>query len=95
MVRPSDGTVKMLEAGDLPLEVFSAARRVSRMIELEPGTVVALYIDGLTEATQIEGYRQYCRAEALRAAAILVGLPDARRHSHHSCLFGPGPTPGP
>ena len=81
----------------------------ARTIELEPGTVVALYIDGLTEATQnvCKGERRACEAYKSKDIVNTAVLKrSAQRPSSWDCptpvailtilanLFGPGPTPG-
>ncbi len=91
IVRRPDGSVEMLETGGLPLGSSESALRPHRTIKVEPGTLVVLYTDGLSEATRnvLEGEQRICdalrsaeilhapnRAEAMRAAVIPDGSHD-------------------
>ena len=70
IVRRRDGTVTMLETGEGPLGFESSSNRVDKTITLDPGSLLVLYTDGLTEAQRnvIEGERLVC--EALRSDAV-------------------------
>ncbi len=46
-----DGSYEELKAGGLPLGLMPEARYQSRAITMEPGDVLCLYSDGITEAT--------------------------------------------
>ncbi|MEO6914120.1 MAG: GAF domain-containing SpoIIE family protein phosphatase [Candidatus Baltobacteraceae bacterium] len=51
-LRDAAGTVRALEFGDVPLGVPHASEPSARRIILEPGSLLVLYTDGLTEATR-------------------------------------------
>lgn len=51
-LRDAAGGVSMLEFGDVPLGVPHAPHPRARRVTLEPGSLLVLYTDGLTEATR-------------------------------------------
>jgi sigma-B regulation protein RsbU (phosphoserine phosphatase) len=91
IVRRPDGTVAMLDTGDAPLGFETASQRADRSITLDPGSLLVLYTDGLTESQRnvVDGERRLCEAigsdevayadnpaEALRRAVIPRGSHD-------------------
>jgi sigma-B regulation protein RsbU (phosphoserine phosphatase) len=50
LLRAADDTVEQLGAGGLPLGLFSEARFKSCALTLEPGDLLCIYSDGITEA---------------------------------------------
>ena len=91
IVRRRDGTVTMFDTGDDPLGFERSNNRVDRTITLDPGSLLVLYTDGLTESRRnvLEGERMVCDAirsdavaraenpaEALRRAVIPHGSHD-------------------
>jgi sigma-B regulation protein RsbU (phosphoserine phosphatase) len=91
IVRHRDGTVTMLETGDDPLGFENLNSWVDKSIALDPGSMLVLYTDGLTEARRnvLEGEQMVCDAvrsdaianaenpaEALRRAVIPLGSHD-------------------
>lgn len=63
-LRAPDGKVSELPSDGIPLGTPVTLKRKTHSITLKPGTLVALYTDGLTEATRniIEGERSVCEA---------------------------------
>ena len=70
MVRRRDGTVTMFETGDTPLGLESSDLRVDKAITLDPGSLLVLYTDGLTEVRRnvLDGERMV--REAVRSCAV-------------------------
>jgi sigma-B regulation protein RsbU (phosphoserine phosphatase) len=54
LIRRTDGTVESIESGGLPLGILAAATYSESTAKLQPGDVVILYTDGLTEAEDAE-----------------------------------------
>jgi sigma-B regulation protein RsbU (phosphoserine phosphatase) len=50
----ADGTVEELKAGGVPLGLLPAARFQSRAVTMEPGDLLCVYSDGITEALDPE-----------------------------------------
>ena len=81
----ADGTVEELKAGGVPLGLLPAARFQSRAVTLEPGDLVCIYSDGITEAASPEDEEfgmdrliDLLRAERGRSLAELVeAIPHA------------------
>ena len=79
-----DGTVYQLSDGGFPLGLFEEASYAEGQVRLEPGEVVAMVTDGLTEASSPEesDFGNVRACETLRAlsvgsaASILKGLVD-------------------
>jgi phosphoserine phosphatase RsbU/P len=91
VVRRRDGTVTMLEPGDDPLGFENFNNWADKTVMLDPGSLLVLYTDGLTEARRnvLEGEQMVCGAirsdavanadnpaEALRRAVIPFGSHD-------------------
>ena len=55
LLRRSDGRVEWLDVGATPLGAFPDMAYASATVELEPGDVLVLYTDGVTEAEGDEG----------------------------------------
>lgn len=63
-----DGSVAWLEAGGVPLGLFTDSRCEEDTIQLEPGDTVIAYTDGVIEATNRSG--EEWGVEGLRRAAL-------------------------
>jgi sigma-B regulation protein RsbU (phosphoserine phosphatase) len=50
-----DGTMRLIERGGLPLGMFRDTRYYEYYLAIEPGQVLVLYTDGVTEATNSSG----------------------------------------
>jgi sigma-B regulation protein RsbU (phosphoserine phosphatase) len=61
----ADGTARFIERGGLPLGMFRDARYYEYYLQIEPGQVLVLYTDGLTEAANTEG-KEYGRERLAR-----------------------------
>lgn len=70
VVRRRDGTVTMFETGSAPLGLKRMEMRADKTVALEPGSLLVLYTDGLTELERdvLDGERRLC--EAVRSAAV-------------------------
>jgi sigma-B regulation protein RsbU (phosphoserine phosphatase) len=86
----ADGTVHLLEDGGLPLGVFEDSRYSESVLDFEPGDVLILYTDGVTEAADRNdeefGLRRLeevvRKTAALRAHEIAHAITNAvREHS--------------
>lgn len=55
LLMDADGTVRFIEKGGLPLGMFLDTRYHEYYLTLEPGQVLVLYTDGLTEASDSKG----------------------------------------
>jgi sigma-B regulation protein RsbU (phosphoserine phosphatase) len=55
LLMDSDGTARFIERGGLPLGMFRDTRYYEYYLPLEPGQILVLYTDGVTEATNEEG----------------------------------------
>jgi sigma-B regulation protein RsbU (phosphoserine phosphatase) len=76
-----DGTAEELAPGGVPLGLIPGARYQSRAVTLEPGDLVCLYSDGITEAASLadEEFGMERLVDLLRAerGRSLAGLVDA------------------
>lgn len=61
-----DGTARFIERGGLPLGMFRDTRYYEYYLSIEPGQVIVLYTDGVTEAVNKEG-EEYGRERLARA----------------------------
>lgn len=70
VVRRRDGTVTMFDTGNTPLGLKRLELRADKTVALEPGSLLVLYTDGLTEVQRdvLDGERRLC--EAVRSAAV-------------------------
>lgn len=77
IVRRRDGTVTMFDNGDIPLGLRTTDLRADTTVALEPGSLLVLYTDGLTEVRRnvLDGERTLC--EALRSDAIAHAVDPA------------------
>lgn len=66
LLMDADGTARFMERGGLPLGMFKATRYYEYYQPIEPGQLLVLYTDGVTEATGTKG-EEYGR-ERLEAA---------------------------
>ena len=69
----SDGSIRFIERGGLPLGMFKNTRYYEYYLAIEPGQILVLYTDGVTEAAA-PGGEEYGRdrlAEAVRAGQNL------------------------
>jgi sigma-B regulation protein RsbU (phosphoserine phosphatase) len=83
IIRRPDGTVTMLDTGDDPLGFESPNKRVGNTITLDPGSLLVLYTDGLTEAQRnvLEGERILCEAVRSHAVAQAKNPAEALRRA--------------
>jgi len=81
LIRRADGTVDQIASGGLPLGILGAARYSTVDRQLDPGDLLLLYTDGLTEAED-EDEEEFGveRVEAVVAALEEVGAEAACRH---------------
>jgi sigma-B regulation protein RsbU (phosphoserine phosphatase) len=73
LLMDSDGTARFIERGGLPLGMFKSTRYYEYYQSIEPGQILVLYTDGVTEATGAEG-EEYGRGRleaAVRASRNL------------------------
>ncbi len=72
LLRRADGTIVELTLGSLPLGLRERSDEASATVALEPGSIIVLYTDGLTESTRdvIEGERRLREALEIQAAAV-------------------------
>jgi serine phosphatase RsbU (regulator of sigma subunit) len=68
-----DGTVRKLNAGGVPVGLTHAAEYEEETVELEPGDVLLVYTDGVTEAADAAG--EQFGAERLEAVLRGAGIP--------------------
>jgi sigma-B regulation protein RsbU (phosphoserine phosphatase) len=61
-----DGSTRFIERGGLPLGMFRDTRYYEYYLSIEPGQVIVLYTDGVTEAVNKEG-EEYGRERLARA----------------------------
>jgi serine phosphatase RsbU (regulator of sigma subunit) len=80
-----DGTAEELKAGGVPLGLLPAARFQSRALTLEPGDLLCIYSDGITEAAapDYEEFGMERLIDLLRAGAgrPLAELVEAITHA--------------
>jgi PAS domain S-box-containing protein len=92
MLRAADGTVTTLESGDLLLGVTDAERYESRRVGkriIEPGTLLVLYTDGLTEATRDLAGGERRLIDAISARTVdASNVHHAAREIHDAVLIG-------
>jgi sigma-B regulation protein RsbU (phosphoserine phosphatase) len=69
----ADGSVRFIERGGLPLGMFRNTRYYEYYLAIEPGQILVLYTDGVTEAANASGeeYGRERLAEAVRAGQNL------------------------
>ncbi len=91
----ADGRVEKLSGGGMVLGLFSTLRYELRETKLEPGDMLALYSDGVTEATSPlgdefgeEGLAEFLQSRRTESCSYLVaGLIDYLRNWHGSSSF--------
>lgn len=76
LILDKDGNARFLERGGLPLGMFKDTRYYEYYLSIEPGQVIVLYTDGVTEALNPEGV-EYGR-ERLQAAVLAAQNLSAR-----------------
>ncbi len=83
VVRHLDGTATMFATGDPPLGLERSTYRADCTVELDPGSLLVMYTDGLTEARRdvLDGERRLCEAVASDAVGHAVNAADALRHA--------------
>jgi PAS domain S-box-containing protein len=90
MVRAPDGSVTTLESGDLLLGVTDPERYESRHVGklvVEPGTLLVLYTDGLTEATRDLAGGERRLTDAVSARSVdASNVQHAAREIHDAVL---------
>jgi serine phosphatase RsbU (regulator of sigma subunit)/GAF domain-containing protein len=69
----SDGRVRVLPGGGLPLGFFDDVRPTTEQLELEPGDMLFFYSDGVTEARGTDG--GYFESKFADELAALAGRP--------------------
>jgi sigma-B regulation protein RsbU (phosphoserine phosphatase) len=55
LILENDGTIRFLDNGGLPLGMFLDTRYHEYYLTLDPGQILVMYTDGLTEATNEKG----------------------------------------
>jgi phosphoserine phosphatase RsbU/P len=73
LVLDKDGKTRFIERGGLPLGMFRDTRYYEYYVSIEPGQVIVLYTDGVTEALNAEG-EEYGRERLSRAVLEAQGL---------------------
>jgi sigma-B regulation protein RsbU (phosphoserine phosphatase) len=73
LVLDPDGNSRFIERGGLPLGMFRDTRYYAYYMSIEPGQVIVLYTDGVTEAVNGEG-EEYGRERLARAVMDAQGL---------------------
>lgn len=87
IVRRRDGRCELLEKGGLPIGAFDFSEYEEGEIRCEPGDVVFLYTDGLTESLSPEGEEFGTdRVEALLAAKHGLAAGDLLRTMHQELV---------
>ena len=83
IVRRPDGTATMFDTGDGPLGLEWSNYRVDQTVLLDPGSLLVMYTDGLTEARRnvLDGERRVCEAIASDAVALAINPADALRRA--------------
>ena len=76
LVLDKDGNSRFIERGGLPLGMFRDTRYYEYYVSIEPGQVIVLYTDGVTEAENAEG-EEYGR-ERLEQAVLAARSASAR-----------------
>lgn len=66
LVLDRDGRTRFIERGGLPLGMFRDTRYYEYYVSIEPGQVIVLYTDGVTEATNSDG-EEYGRERLAQA----------------------------
>jgi sigma-B regulation protein RsbU (phosphoserine phosphatase) len=67
LVLDKDGKLRFIERGGLPLGMFRDTRYYEYYMSVEPGQVIVLYTDGVTEAANPEG-EEYGRERLAQVA---------------------------
>ncbi|MBD0372657.1 MAG: SpoIIE family protein phosphatase [Pyrinomonadaceae bacterium] len=81
LVLDKDGSTRFIERGGLPLGMFRDTRYYEYYVAIEPGQVIVLYTDGVTEAANSDG-EEYGRDRLARAALEAQGLSAREMISH-------------
>ena len=68
LVLDPDGNTRFIERGGLPLGMFRDTRYYAYYVSIEPGQVIVLYTDGVTEAVNLKG-EEYGRERLAKAVA--------------------------
>jgi sigma-B regulation protein RsbU (phosphoserine phosphatase) len=68
IVLDRDGNTRFIERGGLPLGMFRDTRYYEYYVSIEPGQVIVLYTDGVTEAVNLKG-EEFGRERLARAVA--------------------------
>ena len=76
LILDRDGNTRFIERGGLPLGMFRDTRYYEYYVSIEPGQVIVLYTDGVTEASNPEGV-EYGR-ERLASAVLAAQNLSAR-----------------
>jgi serine phosphatase RsbU (regulator of sigma subunit) len=82
IVRRRNGAVTMFDVGDIPLGLGDLSKhRVDKTVSLDPGSLLVLFTDGLTEASRrvLDGERLVCDAVRSDAVAHARNPADALR----------------
>jgi PAS domain S-box-containing protein len=78
MLRRADGTIELLSDGGLPLGLRNVAKEIGRNIEIEPGSHLVFYTDGLTEVARRPADGEDFVRSLLADGALLAGPHPAR-----------------
>ncbi len=76
-----DGEYRYVEYGDTPLGMFENARYHQHFIRFEPGQVMVVYTDGITEAANAEG-EEYGRDRFASSVLTCIDLPAKKMIDH-------------
>jgi sigma-B regulation protein RsbU (phosphoserine phosphatase) len=73
LILDKEGNARFIERGGLPLGMFRDTRYYEYYISIEPGQVIVLYTDGVTEAVNSKG-EEYGRERLARAVLAAQDL---------------------
>ncbi len=77
----SDGEYRFVEYGDMPLGMFDDVHYHQHFIRFEPGQVMVIYTDGITEATNPNG-EEYGSERFARRVLECINMPAKKMIDH-------------
>jgi sigma-B regulation protein RsbU (phosphoserine phosphatase) len=80
LIKPS-GEYRFVEYGDMPLGMFKEMRFHQHFIRFDPGQVMVIYTDGITEASNEKG-EEYGRERFAKSVLAAIGLPAKKMIDH-------------
>jgi sigma-B regulation protein RsbU (phosphoserine phosphatase) len=81
MLIKADGEYRYVEYGDMPLGMFRDARYHQHFIRFDPGQVMVVYTDGITEATNTAG-EEYGKDRFAASVLECIGKPAKQMIDH-------------